>query len=87
MKTMLLKTRKNKHQERSSQTLKRRPVRLQQTILILIITILLSACGGQDARSTPEYFIAPTTAPKPATATPAATPTPDPAPTAEATRQ
>jgi hypothetical protein len=52
-------------------------------ILILTIIILLSACGGQDARSTPEYFIPPTVAVPPATATPEVTATPTPEPTDE----
>ncbi len=44
---------------------------------------MLSACGGQDARNDPDYFIPPTLAVKPATATPLATATPEPEPTSE----
>ena len=50
-------------------------------ILILMTIILLSACGGQDSRSAPIYFIPPTVAVKPATPTPIATPTQEPEPT------
>jgi hypothetical protein len=54
------------------------------TILdFLTITILLSACGGQDARSTPEYFIPPTLSPQLSTPTPIASPTSPPQPTDE----
>ena len=51
------------------------------TLMILTLTILLSACGEQDARSTPEFFVPPTLSPQLATATPAATPTFTPEPT------
>jgi hypothetical protein len=47
-------------------------------ILILLLITLLSACGGQDARNDPDYFIPPTLAAKPATATPPPTATPEP---------
>ncbi|MFN2145128.1 MAG: NBR1-Ig-like domain-containing protein [Anaerolineales bacterium] len=50
----------------------------------LLTIILLSACGGQDARNDPGYFIPPTLASKPATATPLPTATPEPEPTNEA---
>ena len=51
---------------------------------ILLTIILLSACGGQDARKDPVYFIPPTLADKPATPTPPATPTAEPDPTNDA---
>lgn len=54
----------------------RRPiVERTNTLILIAMTILLSACGGQDARSTPDYFIPPTISPRSATATPAPTPT------------
>jgi hypothetical protein len=58
----------------------RRPSRsdLLPLAILITLTILLSACGGQDARSTPEFFIPPTLAPRPATATPPPTETPTP---------
>ncbi len=46
--------------------------------ILFAVTILLSACGGQDARSTPDYFIPPTIAPQAATLTPSVTETPTP---------
>ena len=55
-----------------------------QTSLILIsMIILLSACGEQDARSTPEYFVPPTLSPLRDTPTPSASSTPEPQPTSE----
>lgn len=42
---------------------------------MILLAILLPACGGQDARSTPEYFIPPTLSHIP-TPTPIRTPTP-----------
>ena len=50
---------------------------LSVSLILIAITILLSACGGQDARSTPEYFIPPTTAPRTETPTPEITLTPE----------
>ncbi len=40
------------------------------SLIFIAFTILLSGCGGQDARSTPEYFIPPTLAPRLETPTP-----------------
>lgn len=45
------------------------------SFIIIAFTILLSACGGQDARSTPEYFIPPTTVPRTEAPTPETTTT------------
>jgi len=45
------------------------------------LTILLSACGEQDARPTEVYFVPPTLSPQLATPTPATTPTSTPEPT------
>ena len=61
----------------------RRPSRsdLLPLAIFIALTILLSACGGQDARSTPDYFIPPTTALRPTRPTPSATETPTPDPT------
>jgi hypothetical protein len=62
----------------SKTDLRQAGVRIESRMFSLIViaaTILLSACGGQDARSTPEYFIPPTISPRSATATPAFTPT------------
>lgn len=57
---------------------------LLSTIVLFTAMILLSACGEQDARSTPEYFIPPTLDPLRATPTVMATPTETIQPTAEA---
>jgi hypothetical protein len=73
MKSSWTKSLRNNHQDK--------------TVLFLLNTtliILLSACGGQDARSTPEYFIPPTLSPLLYTPTPNATPTFTPSPTDEA---
>ncbi len=53
------------------------------TLILITLTILLSACGEQDARSTPEFFVPPTLSPQLSTPTPAATPTFTPEPTNE----
>lgn len=45
------------------------------------VIILLSACGGQDARTTPDYFVPPTMNPQLPTATSESTLTPTPDPT------
>lgn len=52
-------------------------------LLFIATSILLSACGEQDARSTPDYFIPPTLSPLQASATPMASATPSAQPTDE----
>jgi hypothetical protein len=72
---------------KKTKNLKRKTYQKNKTagtiIVILLAIILLSACGGQDARNEPAYFIPPTVAVQPATATPDTTPTPEPEPTNE----
>jgi hypothetical protein len=84
MKMNYLKKRKNNHPVQLITIRRDQSFWFKNSVLILTISILLSACGGQDARSTPEYFIPPTVAPKPPTATPRASATPEVSPTPEA---
>ena len=51
------------------------------SLMLLIFSILLSACGGQDAESTPDYFVPPTLSPQQSIPTPQVTPTTTPLPT------